>query len=383
MYNISRQNKRKIIMKVSVIIPTYNSSEYLDECLESVINQTFDDYEIIIVDNNSQDNTVEKINGYKNKFSNITLIRLDANYKQGIARNIGVQNAIGGYIMFLDSDDKVKNDFIEKMYKKITSDNADITICKWAPFDNKTGKIKYNHGYANFHRLPEKFRNKGFNWRDIKSELFSQSNVPWDKIYKRKFLINKSVEFPGGVFFEDNIFAYEALMKADKVTVLDECLIFYRTNRQQAVTARCDETFFDYLKIFSLMKKSFEKMGLYEEIKYDFLNYKVRSIFWWWKKIKFKYKKQFFEMIKKDFLEMYKTELKSIKDKRNVWTKTLFLTNRVLDNDFKTYMFFLYWDRIFRIEYGIDNHMIMILSNYELWYSNYDGKKLKFGLKNS
>ena len=370
-------------MKVSVIIPTYNSEEYLDECLESVINQTFDDYEIIIVDNNSQDSTVEKINGYKSKCPKITLIRLDFNYKQGIARNTGVQNAIGDYIMFVDSDDKVKNDFIEKMYNKITFDESDITICKWAPFDNKTGKIKHNHGYANFHRLPEEFRNKGFNWRDIKSELFSQSNVPWDKIYKRKFLIEKSVEFPGGVFFEDNIFAYEALMKADKITVLDESLIFYRTNRQQAVTARCDETFFDYLKIFSIMKETFEKMGLYEEIKYDFINYKVRSIFWWWKKIKFKYKKQFFEMIKKDYLEMYKTELKSLKDKKNISIKTLFLINRVLDNDFKTYMFFLYWDRIFRIEYGIDNHMIMFLSNYEFWYSNYDGKKLKFGLKNS
>ena len=368
-------------MKVSVIIPTYNSEEYLDECLESVINQTFDDYEIIIVDNNSQDNTIKKINDYKNNCSKINLIRLDFNYKQGIARNIGVQNAVGDYIMFVDSDDKVKNDFIEKMYKKITSDEADITICKWAPFDNKTGKINYKHEYANFYRLPEKFRNKGFNWRDIKNELYSQSNVPWDKIYKRKFLVNKSVEFPGGFFFEDNVFSYDALIKADKVTILDECLIFYRTNRKQAVTARCDETFFDYLKIFLKIRENLEKMGLYEEMKYHLLSYKVRSVIWWWKKIKFKYKKQFFEMIKKDFLEMYKTELKLIKDKRSVWTKTLFLVNRVLDNDFKTYMFFLYWDRIFRIEYGIDNHMIMILSNFELWYSNYDGKKLKISKK--
>lgn len=364
-------------MKVSVIIPTYNSEEYLKECLDSLINQTFKDFEIIIVDNNSTDNTINKVKEYKNKYSNISLVRLDKNLKQGIARNIGVQNAIGEYIMFVDSDDKVKSDFIEKMYNKISSDEADITICKWAPFDNKTGKINYNHGYANFHRLPEEFRNKGFKWSDIKEELFSQSNVPWDKIYKKKFLIKKCVEFPGGMFFEDNVFSFDALMKADKITVLDECLIFYRTNREQAVTARCDETFFDYLKIFSKIKENLEKIGLYEEMKYNFLNYKVRSIFWWWKKIKYKYKEQFFNMIKEDFMQMYKTELKSIEDKRNVWTKTLFLVNRVLDNDFKKYMFFLYWDRIFRIEYGVDNHMVMLLSNYEFWYSNYDGKRLK------
>ena len=365
-------------MKVSVVIPTYNSEKYLDECLKSVINQTFKDYEIIIVDNNSQDSTVEKINGYIEKYPKISLIRLDENLKQGIARNIGVQNSIGEYIMFVDSDDKVSPEFINKMYNKIISDGSDITICRWAPFDNKTGKINYKHGYANFHRLPEQFRKTSFTWKDIKEEFFSQSNVPWDKIYKKSFLIQKNVEFPGGMFFEDNVFSFDALIKAEKITVIDECLIYYRVNRKQAVTARCDETFFDYLKIFSKIKENLEKIGLYDEMKYHFINYKVRSMFWWWKKIEFKYKEQFFNMIKEDYKEMYRTDLKSVIDKRNVWTKTLFLMNRVLDNDFKTYVFFVYWDRIFRIEYGVDNHMIMLLSNYEFWYSNYDNKRLRF-----
>lgn len=365
-------------MKVSLIIPTYNSEKYLEECLKSVINQTFRDYEIIIVDNNSEDNTVNVIKKYMEKYGNITLIRLDENLKQGIARNIGVQNAVGEYIMFVDSDDKVSPEFINKMYSKITSDGADITICRWAPFDNNTGKINFKHGYANFHRLPEQFRKTSFTWKDIKDEVFSQSNVPWDKIYKRNFLIQKNVEFPGGMYFEDNVFSFDAIMKAEKITVLDECLIYYRVNRKQAVTARCDETFFDYLKIFSKIKENLEKTGFYDEMKYHFINYKVRSMFWWWKKIKYKYKEQFFNMIKEDYKIMYRTELKSVKDKRNIWTKTLFLTDRVLENDFKKYMFYLYWDRIFRIEYGVDNHTIILLSNYKFWYSNYDNKRLKF-----
>ena len=81
-------------------------------------------------------------------------------------------------------------------------------------------------------------------------------------------------------------------------------------------------------------------------------------------------------MIKKDYIEMYNTEFGTLKDKRGVWTKTFHLVNRVLDNGFWKYMFYLYWDRIFRIEYGVDNHMTMLLSNYSKWYSNYDGKKL-------
>ena len=101
-------------------------------------------------------------------------------------------------------------------------------------------------------------------------------------------------------------------------------------------------------------------------------------MFWWWKKIDFKYKKTFFEKIKKDYTEMYNYELSKISDKKGIWTKSFFLINRVLDNGFWTYLFFVYWDRIFRIEYGVDNHMIMLLSNYAFWYSNYDGKRLKF-----
>lgn len=365
-------------MKVSVIIPVYNCEKFLDESIGSLLNQTFSDFEIIIVDNKSTDNTVLKTKELMLKDNRISLIELDENLKQGIARNIGVENAKGEYIMFLDGDDKAAPQFIENMYKKITEDDADMTICRWAPFDNKTGKINYKHGYANFHRLPEEYRNTSFTWQDIKDEVFSQSNVPWDKIYKKSFLINKNVKFPGGMFFEDNVFSFDAIMKAEKITVLDECLIYYRVNRKQAVTARCDETFFDYLKIFACIKENLENQGTWDEMKHHFINYKVRSMFWWWKKIDFKFKKQFFQKIKKDYIEMYNYELSSIIDKRAIWTKTFFLINRVLDNGFWKYLFFVYWDRIFRIEYGVDNHMVMLFSNYEFWYSNYDGKRVIF-----
>jgi glycosyltransferase involved in cell wall biosynthesis len=339
-------------MKVSVIIPTFNCEKFIESCLDSLLKQNFLDFEIIIVDNHSSDNTIDKINFYIERDNRISLIKLDDNYKQGIARNIGVEHSKGDYIMFVDGDDKVSPDFINHMYNKIVTDNSDMTICRWAPFDNLTGKVNRKHGYSNFHRLPEKYLKQSFTWRDIKDEVYSQSNVPWDKIYKKSFLI------------------------ADKITVLDECLIYYRVNRKQAVTARCDKTFFDYLKIFDCIKQNLINQGLYDEMKYNFLNYKVRSIFWWWKKIDFKYKKEFFNLIKKDYIKMYNTELAKMQDKREIWTKTFFLINRVLDNKFLQYMFFLYWDRIFRIEYGVDNHKSVLLSNFEWWNSNYDGKKL-------
>ncbi|MBQ2645390.1 glycosyltransferase family 2 protein [bacterium] len=365
-------------MKVSVIIPTYNCERFLQESIGSLLKQTFTDFEIIVVDNKSTDNTVKKIKDFMTQDSKISLIELEKNYKQGIARNIGVEKAQGEYIMFVDGDDKVSPDFIEKMYNKISTDNADITICRWAPFDNRTGKINYKHGFANFHRLPEKYKTESFTWRDIKDEVYSQSNVPWDKIYKKSFLLEKDIKFPGGMFFEDNVFSFDALMKATKITIVDECLIYYRVNRKQAVTARCDETFFDYIKTFTKIKENLEKQNLYEEMKYNFINYKVRSLFWWWKKINFKYKKKFFEIIKKDFLNMYNNELLTIPDKRGIWTKTFFLINRVLDNNFFEYLLYLYWDRIYRVEIGIDYRTVVILSNFQFWYNNYDDKRVFF-----
>ena len=365
-------------MKVSVIIPTYNCEKFLDETLGSLTKQTFNDYEIIVVDNKSTDKTLEKVRYYQSKDSRISIIELDANYKQGIARNIGVEKANGEYIMFVDGDDKVAPEFVEKMYDKITKDGADMTMCRWAPFDHFTGKINYKHGYANFHRLPEQFRQQPFTWRDIKEEVFSQSNVPWDKIYKKSFLIDKDVKFPGGTFFEDNVFSFDAFFKAEKITVLDECLIFYRVNRKQAVTARGDQTFFDYLNIFEAIKQNLIKINLYDEMKYALLNYKIHSVFWWWKRIDFKYKRKFFDMIKEDFMKMYNYDLATLKDKRGIWTKSYYVLNRVLDNGFWKYMFFLYWDRIFKIEYGIDNNTMVLFSNFDFWYSNYDGKRLHF-----
>ena len=97
------------------------------------------------------------------------------------------------------------------MYNKITESGADLTLCTWNQFDDATGKIDKNHVYAKLKQIPTEFDNKTFNWRDIKYSVFWQTSVPWDKMYKRDFLIKKNVKFPGGTFFEDNVFVYDIL----------------------------------------------------------------------------------------------------------------------------------------------------------------------------
>lgn len=352
-------------ISVSVIIPVYNVEKYLRQTLDCVVNQTLQNIEIICVDNNSQDNTVKIIQEYANKDNRIKLYQNKKNIKQGLARNFALSVANGDYIFYIDGDDYMELNCLEKLYNKITAENSDIVICQWNPFDDRTGKIIKGHVYSKLKQIPEEFDTKPFNWRDIKYSIFWQTSVPWDKMYKRTFLIDKKVEFPGEIFFEDNVFVYDALFKAEKISVLREELMFYRTNRKEAVTNTRNETFFDYLKIFNLIGDNLKKINLFDEMKYLYWDYKIITLYWWFMQIKPQFKKRFFEKIKEDFKQL---EIKE-EDKQFVRNRTLFLLDRFLKLPALVYYpIIFYFDKIFRIEYGINNYCVIWFSTFEKWH---------------
>lgn len=351
--------------KVSVIIPVYNVEKYIRQTLDSVINQTFKDIEIIIVDNKSTDKTLGIVEEYAKNDKRFVIYKNSENLKQGIARNFGVKMARGQYIFFIDGDDYMELNAIERLYEKITETDSDITICTWNQFDDLTGKIDKNHVYAKLKQIPEEFDNKTFSWRDIKYSVFWQTSVPWDKMYKREFLIKKDVKFPGEIFFEDNVFVYDALFKAEKISILREDLILYRCNRKNAVTNSRNHIFFDYLKIFNLIGDNLKKIGLFDEMKYYYWDYKVITLYWWFMKIRLPYKKKFFNMMKYDFKHLDMEEA----DKEFVRNRTLFLIDRFTKLPFIIYYpLFFFWDKIFRIERGIKNYAVIFFSTFEKWY---------------
>ena len=350
--------------EVSVILAVYNVEKYIRKTLESVINQTFNNIEIMIVDNKSTDRTLEIVEEYAKNDNRFVIYKNTSNLKQGIARNFGVEMARGDYIFFLDGDDYLELYAIEHLYNKITETNADITLCTWNQFDDLTGKIDKNHVYAKLKQIPVEFDNKTFNWRDIKYSVFWQTSVPWDKMYKREFLLKKDVKFPGGIFFEDNVFVYDALFKAEKMSVLREDLIYYRCNRKNAVTNSRNKTFFDYFKIFNLIGDNLKKINLFDEMKYYYWDYKVITLYWWFMKVRLPYKRDFFNKMKYDFKHLGIEE----KDKEFVRNRTLFLISRFTKMPFFIYYpFFFFFDKIFRIEKGIKSNTIIFFSTYEKW----------------
>ena len=123
--------------KISVIIPVFNSSLYLDHCLSTVVNQTLKDIEIILIDDGSTDNSLSIIKGYAKKYSNIKYIS-KANEGQAIARNLGIQMASGEFIAFVDSDDYIELDMLEELYNIAKLKSSDIVVCDYVEeYSNK------------------------------------------------------------------------------------------------------------------------------------------------------------------------------------------------------------------------------------------------------
>ena len=152
---IIHQNNIDYTPKVSVIIPVYNTEKYLRECLDSVINQTLKEIEIICVDDGSTDSSLNILKEYANKDNRFTIIT-QQNLHAGVARNAGLTVVKGEYVSFLDSDDYIKFEYLEKLYNKIVLEKADICICKKFILDSRTNIVKEDDNSLKINMLPFK-----------------------------------------------------------------------------------------------------------------------------------------------------------------------------------------------------------------------------------
>ena len=124
--------------KVSIIVPVYNAQKYLSQCLDSLLNQTLKETEIICVDDGSADDSVDIINQYSSKDRRVKLIRQKNSYA-GVARNNGLKQAAGEYVVFVDADDFFERDMLRSMYAQAKKDNAEICLCSGRIFNEATG----------------------------------------------------------------------------------------------------------------------------------------------------------------------------------------------------------------------------------------------------
>ena len=173
-------NKMSCKPKISVIIPVYNAETYLLECLDSIVNQTLKDIEIICVNDGSTDNSLSILKEYASKDNRIKIIDKE-NEGQGYARKIGLDNATGEYILFCDNDDYYSElTAFEELYNYIEKVKVDVVIFNF--IESYINRFVYTKNSIHF---PNK---KNFTFIDIKDFFFSNRVVPWSKIYSKQFL---------------------------------------------------------------------------------------------------------------------------------------------------------------------------------------------------
>ena len=209
--------------KISVIVPVYNVEDYLEDALDSIVNQTFNDIEVLMIDDGSTDNSRYIIEKYALDYDNFYAFHKE-NEGLPITRNYGLKFAKGEYVHFMDSDDFLINDAFEKMYDCASKYNSDVVT---------TNFYRYNNNKTWFHLISE------YVFNDLESNLYNINlnqyhNLIWDmspcnKIYKKDFLDQNNINFVDKrVIFEDNIFSTEVYIKAKTVSVLKDCTYCWR-----------------------------------------------------------------------------------------------------------------------------------------------------------
>lgn len=240
--------------KVSVIVPVYNVEKYLIKSLDSLVNQTLEDIEIIVVNDGSTDNSKKIIEIYKEKYKNKIKYLEKTNGGLSDARNFGIPHATGEYIAFLDSDDYVELDTYEKMYNKAKEENADMVECDFIwEYPNKT-KIDIGIIYTN------------------KKEMLTYARVvAWNKLIKRDLLEKYKIEFPKGLRYEDVEFFYKMVPYYNKVSFVKEPLIHY-IQRESSISKVQNERTKEIFEVLDNVINYYKNKNLYNEYK-DELEY--------------------------------------------------------------------------------------------------------------
>ena len=263
------QNKINYTPKVSVIIPVYNTEEYLTKCLETVINQTLKEIEIICIDDGSTDDSLYILKKYAENEERMTVLKQE-NLHAGVARNAGIVVAKGKYLSFLDSDDFFELNMLEVLYKKIIKKNSDIIICKCKSIDLITGRM--NEDICNNSlRLDLIPKNNNFSLLEISKNIFQFcEGWAWDKLFRTDFILSKNIKFQNLINFNDNQFTYTALCLARTITTTKKRLVIKRHGHKKSLSANRNKDPSCFLLAFNKIKFNLEKAGLYNLVKESF-----------------------------------------------------------------------------------------------------------------
>lgn len=311
------------MVKISVLIPFYNVEEYIEKCLDTVINQTFKDIEIICIDDKSTDDSLKIVNEYALKDSRIKIYKNDEN--QGVAktRNFALNLAKGKYIYFLDSDDFIELDTLEKLYNLAEEKSLDIIIFKLLEFIEGGDNVYVKNYYSESRILLKTVPDKVFNYKDITPYLLMICVNLQGKLFKRELI--QDIKFAEGLIFEDIPFFIESMFKAKRVYYYDEFLC-HKRYRKKSITRTLNESFIDIIDITNHTIDISKRYNNYDELKTILIQNKINciNIFLW--RVNLKYNSKFFKKMKEDYIS-HKNEIEEVYDDLDIMYKIIYDTS--------------------------------------------------------
>ena len=261
---------------ISVIIPVFNTEKYLKECLNSLINQTLINIEIICINDASTDNSLNILCEYAEKDKRIKVIDLKINKRQGGARNEGLKVAGGEYIGFVDSDDWIDIKMYQRLYKKIIEEKADICSCDYYEINSETGYIN----------RVESLRTAIFHLNELekRKRILIEGGRLVCCLIKKNLIWDNNLFFPEGVLYEDNAIGSAIFLAANSITKVSEPFYYYRQENSSTTRSVDNYNYFDRLKTSVMFLDNLKRMGVYqtykEEIDYRFYSlYYINSVF--------------------------------------------------------------------------------------------------------
>lgn len=248
---------------ISIIVPIFNVESYLRRCLDSIVGQSFRDFEVIMIDDGSTDSSYAIAKEYAEKYTNFKLFK---NNVKGVAnaRNMGIDMAMGEYIAFVDSDDFIEQNYLEILYNTASINNADISTCNYK---------KYYQEKNRYHKImlrkpAEKiYTNKKF-VRMCLNDIRVRSYL-WNKLWRRSLFTDNKIRF-NDIYFEDIAICPQLMHKANKIAVTNNCLYNYTQRKGSIMSSAMLAKIDGYTYTLALMRNFFENNQCYNDYKLMF-----------------------------------------------------------------------------------------------------------------
>lgn len=278
-YDISMTNnvKTQSLPKVSIVMPVYNAEKYLEETLDCLYRQTFQDFELICVNDGSVDHSLCTLEVFRQKFGERMRVISMANCGPGAARNVGLELIRGEYLMILDADDIYEPEMLTLALKSIENHKADLVVFRSDAYQEGDQRYTSMDYSIRSDLLPEA---AVFSAEDVKQNIFELFvGWTWDKLIRTAFIQEAKLKFQELYSTDDAFFTFMAIIRAKRLCIIDKILAHHRITKHSVSNTR-EASWDNFYTALLGMREQMQVWGVYERFKTDFINYAMNFSLW-------------------------------------------------------------------------------------------------------